>query len=54
MGAYLAQHEKAEEWEALLGERMKLLRDSDDFDAEVVPGMTYMPEAEIADAGGRK
>jgi hypothetical protein len=52
MGAYLAQHEKAEEWEALLGKRMKLLRDSEDFDAEVVPGMTYMPEAEMADAGG--
>ncbi len=54
MGAYLAQHEKAEEWEALLGERMKLLRDSEDFDAEVVPGMTYMPESEMADAGGSK
>ncbi len=54
MGAYLAQHEKAEEWEALLGARMKLLRDSEDFDAEVVPGMTYMPEAEMADAGGSK
>ena len=52
LGAFLAQHEKAEEWEAVLGERQKLLRDSDDFDTELVPGMTYMPEAEMADAGG--
>lgn len=50
IGAHLAQHEKAEEWEALLGERQKLLRDSDEFDQALVPGMTYMPEAEMADA----
>ncbi len=50
LGAYLAQHEKAEEWEAVFGERMKLLRDSDDFDQELVPGMTYQPEAETPEA----
>jgi len=42
--AYLAQHEKAEEWEALMGERMKLVRAMDSQDQLFVPGMTYMPE----------
>ena len=42
--ASLAQHEKAEEWEALMGERMKLVRAMDNQDHAFVPGMTYMPE----------
>ena len=42
--AYLAQHEKAEEWEALMGERMKLVRAMDSVDYAFVPGMTYQPE----------
>lgn len=42
--AYLAQHEKAEEWKALMDERMTLVRAMDSWDEEFVPGMTYMPE----------
>ncbi|MEJ2312501.1 MAG: hypothetical protein P8Y10_09985 [Gemmatimonadales bacterium] len=42
--AYLVQHEKAEEWEALMGERMKLVRAMDSQDYAFVPGMTYQPE----------
>jgi hypothetical protein len=42
--AYLAQHEKAEEWEALMGKRMKLVRAMDSQDHAFVPTMTYMPE----------
>jgi len=42
--AYLAQHEKAEEWEALMGKRMKLVRAMDSQDHAFVPGMTYSPE----------
>lgn len=43
LAAYLAQHEKGEEWEALMGERMKLVRAMDSWEEEAVPGMTYMP-----------
>ncbi len=42
--AALAQHEKAEEWEALQGKRMKLVRAMDSQDHAAVPSMTYMPE----------
>lgn len=42
--AYLAQHEKVEEWGALMGKRMKLIRAMDSMDYEFVPGMTYQPE----------
>ena len=42
--AALAQHEKGEEWEALMGKRMKLVRAMDSQDHASVPGMTYMPE----------
>ena len=42
--AALAQHEKGEEWEALMGKRMKLVRAMDSQDHAFVPGMTYMPE----------
>lgn len=44
LSAYLAQHEKAEDWEALYGERMKLVRAMDSQDLEFVPDMTYQPE----------
>jgi hypothetical protein len=42
--AALAQHERGEEWEALMGKRMKLVRAMDSQDHAFVPGMTYMPE----------
>jgi hypothetical protein len=42
--AALAQHEKGEEWEALMGKRMKLVRATDSQDHTFVPDMTYMPE----------
>jgi hypothetical protein len=44
LSAYLAQHEKGDEWGAIYGERMKLVRAMDSWDEEFVPGMTYMPE----------
>jgi hypothetical protein len=52
LSAYLAQNEKAEAWEALVVERRKLLRDSDDLEMELVPAMTYMPAAEAEPEAG--
>lgn len=44
--AYLAQHEKGAEWEALMGQRVKLVRAMADMELAYVPGMTYMPAME--------
>ena len=44
--AALAQHERSEDWAALMGARQKLIRKSDNFDAEFMPNATYMPGGE--------
>ncbi len=41
--AALAQHERGDDWEALMGARQKLIRASDNFDAAFMPNATYMP-----------
>ena len=48
--AALAAHERGEDWEALMGARQKMIRASDNFDAEFMPNITYMPEM----AGGEE
>lgn len=42
--AALAQHERGDDWEALLGARQKMLRASDSYDMAFMPNATYMPE----------
>lgn len=43
LSAYLAQHERGEDWQSLWDERVKLVRAMDSYDLEYVPDMTYMP-----------
>lgn len=42
--AALAQHERGDDWDALMGARQKLIRDSDSNDLAFMPNATYMPE----------
>jgi hypothetical protein len=42
--AALAQHERGDDWDALMGARQKLIRDLDSYDLAFMPNATYMPE----------
>ena len=42
--AALAAHERGEDWAALMGARQKMIRASDNFDAEFMPNVTSLPE----------